>query len=718
MLPSAGRQTGISHALTVEHSLEAMKEDSVSVETLSPRTTSTEAPTTTKAADWTQASLELTRLLRRSGDGDRAAFAELYRRTHSRLFGVIVRLHRDRTRAEDVLQEVYVNIWRAARTFDAAQGQPLTWLFTIARNRAIDSLRRAETEPRIQSTNAVAGPGEEDSFYDAITAPAPGPLELLSRSSEARALAACMDRLEPLHRESLQLAYFDGLSHAEVAARMGQPVGTIKSWIRRAMPMLKDCLCAAEARSLPSTTDLVRSSRSSFEMTSIARVPGKVVLAGGGPPGYSLDCLLARPRRPEDFRSESKVLAELASRMVDTPHAILKCLSDAAMQLTGAHSAGVSILESDEEGERFHWRATSGHFAEHLDGTMPGDRSPCGLVLQQRATLFMMDPVQYFPEVAQLCRPVREVLLAPFYRNGAPVGTVWVVSHTAEKRFDGEDARLLETVARFGSTAAQVASQREALEKTNRDMAKQFDERQRAEQQASRLHLALAASHEQQRFVLDALAHELRGPLGAMSNAFALLERETSPGTNPKTLGVMTRQLAHMGHLVAELAQASRVEDDPSPQERLPMRSIVRRAFETASGAHELLRHEVALRLPNEELHVLGDETRLSQIVSNLLTNAAKYTPDGGSIDVTLSREGDDALLEVADNGIGIAPDMLPRIFDMFVQVDRQAARNDGGLGIGLAVVSRLVAQHHGSVVARSAGLGRGSSFTVRLPAV
>ena len=100
----------------------------------------------------------------------------------------------------------------------------------------------------------------------------------------------------------------------------------------------------------------------------------------------------------------------------------------------------------------------------------------------------------------------------------------------------------------------------------------------------------------------------------------------------------MTRQLAHMGHLVAELAQASRIEDDASPRDRVPMRSIVRRAFEMASGAHELRRHEVALCLPNEELYVLGDETHLSQIVSNLLTNAAKYTPDGGSIDVTLSR--------------------------------------------------------------------------------
>ena len=349
---------------------------------------------------------------------------------------------------------------------------------------------------------------------------------------------------------------------------------------------------------------------------------------------------------------------------------------------------------------------------------MPGKHSPCGAVLLQRATLFMMDPVQYFPDVAQLCRPVRELLLAPFYGDGAPVGTVWVVSHTAEKRFDGEDARLLETVARFGSTAAQVASQREALEKTNRNMAEQVDERQRAEQQASRLHLALAASHEQQGFVLDALAHELRGPLGAMSNAFALLEREGSAETNQKALGVMTRQLAHMGHLVAELAQASRIEDDASPRDRVPMRSIVRRAFEMASGGHELRRHEVALCLPNEELYVRGDETHLSQIVSNLLTNAAKYTPDGGSIDVTLSREGGDALLAVTDNGIGIAPDMLPRIFDMFVQVHRQGARSDGGLGIGLAVVSRLVARHHGSVVAKSAGLGRGSSFTVRLPAL
>ena len=688
----------------------------MSLETLSHQKTPPQAPATTKAAAWTRASLELSQLLRRAGEGDRDAFAELYRRTHSRLFGVIVRMHRDRARAEDVLQDAYVNIWRAAQTFDVAQGQPLTWLFSIARNRAIDSLRRAENEPQTRAMVHAIRMGGEDAVRDAIAAHAPGPLELLSRTGEARALAACMDRLEPLHRESLQLAYYDGLSHAEIAVRMRQPVGTIKAWIRRAMPVLRECLCPTENDWRPRTTDLACPPRSSCKMESIVRVPSEVVFAGGGPPGYSLDCLLARPRRPEDFRSESKVLADLAVRMVDTPHAILKCLSDAAMQLTGAHSAGVSILERDEDVERFHWRATSGHFAEHLGGTMPGDRSPCGVVLQQRSTLFMMDPVQYFPEVAQLCRPVRELLLAPFYRDGAPIGTVWVVSHTAEKRFDGEDARLLETVARFGSTAAQVASQREALEKTNRKMAEQIDERRRAEQQASRLHLALAASHEQQGFVLDALAHELRGPLSAMCNAFALLEREASAGTNQKALGVMTRQLAHMGHLVAELAQASRIEDDVSPPTRLPMRSIVHRAFEMASGALDDRHHNVALRLPNEELHVLGNETHFSQVVSNLLTNAAKYTPDGGRIDVTLSREGDDALLEIADNGIGIAPDMLPKIFDMFVQVDRQAVQNNGGLGIGLAVVSRLVAQHRGTVVVSSAGLGRGSRFVVRLP--
>src|SRR5678810_908518 len=139
-------------------------------------------------ADWTERSHDLSRLLARAGLGDRAAFATLYERTSSHLLAVVLRINRDRAQAEDILQEVYVNVWRAASSFDAAQSQPLTWLTSIARNRAIDSLRRGQTQPKLQTPSASASgnDAEEDDVYDTVADDSPGPLDLLSRATDAR----------------------------------------------------------------------------------------------------------------------------------------------------------------------------------------------------------------------------------------------------------------------------------------------------------------------------------------------------------------------------------------------------------------------------------------------------------------------------------------------------------------------------------------------------
>jgi len=190
--------------------------------------------------DWSERSKDLSQLLARAGLGDRAAFAALYDKTSSHLFAVVLRINRDRAQAEDILQEVYVNVWRAASGFDAAQAQPLTWLTSIARNRAIDSLRRAQTQPQLQT--AVANDDEETDVYDAVADETPGPLELLSRAADARALSHCMQGLTAQQRQSVALAFYDGLSHAEVAEKMRQPLGTVKSWVRRALMSLKSCL--------------------------------------------------------------------------------------------------------------------------------------------------------------------------------------------------------------------------------------------------------------------------------------------------------------------------------------------------------------------------------------------------------------------------------------------------------------------------------------------
>ncbi len=197
--------------------------------------------------DWPEKSHELAQLLARSGLGDRRSFAQLYERTSGHLLAVVLRIQRDRAQAEDLLQEVYVSVWKAAASFDAARSQPLTWLTHIARNRAIDSLRRAQAQPRLESTTRDDDDDRPDA-QETQADDAPGPLDLLGLASQKRELSACMEKLTPPQRQSVALAFFDGLSHAEVAAQLREPLGTVKSWVRRALSTLKGCLDRAVDR--------------------------------------------------------------------------------------------------------------------------------------------------------------------------------------------------------------------------------------------------------------------------------------------------------------------------------------------------------------------------------------------------------------------------------------------------------------------------------------
>lgn len=189
-----------------------------------------------------QTTPSLAELLSRVALGDQRAFRTLYDATAAHLLGVILRIQHDRALAEEALQEVYVNVWRAAQGFNPALAQPTTWLASIARNRAIDSLRRRQSEPATVSRHQ-AGPDEEETDSLAhLPSDAPGPLDLLEQASQAHALAHCMQALGGDQQRSLAMAYYEGLSHAEVATRLNQPLGTVKSWVRRGLQALKSCL--------------------------------------------------------------------------------------------------------------------------------------------------------------------------------------------------------------------------------------------------------------------------------------------------------------------------------------------------------------------------------------------------------------------------------------------------------------------------------------------
>lgn len=203
-------------------------------------------------SDWSERSHALAALLARVGLGDRAAFQALYRQTAPHLFAVVLRIQGNRSLAEDVLQDVYVNVWRAAQTFDAQRSQPLTWLGSIARHRAIDSLRRQQAQPDTVPLDGTAqgdaGGDEDRAPSPELPSPEPGPMELLERAASARALNDCMAGLRPEQQQGLALAFYQGLSHSEVADHLGQPLGTVKSWLRRGLLALRSCLDRAAER--------------------------------------------------------------------------------------------------------------------------------------------------------------------------------------------------------------------------------------------------------------------------------------------------------------------------------------------------------------------------------------------------------------------------------------------------------------------------------------
>nr|HET7858084.1 PAS domain-containing sensor histidine kinase [Caldimonas sp.] len=230
---------------------------------------------------------------------------------------------------------------------------------------------------------------------------------------------------------------------------------------------------------------------------------------------------------------------------------------------------------------------------------------------------------------------------------------------------------------------------------------------------------ALREADRRKDVFIATLAHELRNPLAPIGNAVEIMRLAGDEKTQVRAREMIDRQLHQLVHLVDDLLDVSRISQGKLElrRERIEVQAVLRSAVETSRPLIDAGRHELVIEPgPVPGIVVDGDLTRLTQVVANLLNNAAKYTPAGGRITLSTLRDGDDAVIRVSDTGIGIPADRLPEVFEMFAQVERSSARAQGGLGIGLALVKRLVEMHGGSVVAHSAGPGQGSSFEVRLP--
>jgi len=286
---------------------------------------------------------------------------------------------------------------------------------------------------------------------------------------------------------------------------------------------------------------------------------------------------------------------------------------------------------------------------------------------------------------------LRSYLAVPLSVRGKVLGVLTFVTAESGRHYTVEDLAVAEDLAH----RAAVALENARLYQEVREADRRKDE------------------------FLAVLGHELRNPLAPISNALHLLKM---PGAKPQVVEqareMMERQIQHMVRLVDDLLDVSRIVRGKVELrcEPLELSAVVARAVETVQPLLEAEGHKLSVELPVEPLCVQGDLVRLAQILGNLLHNAARYTERGGEIRIVAKRVGDQAALSVLDNGIGISPENLPRIWDMFAQADRRLKGSQGGMGIGLALVKGLVERHGGTVAARSAGLGQGSEFVITLP--
>src|SRR5581483_1011169 len=264
--------------------------------------------------------------------------------------------------------------------------------------------------------------------------------------------------------------------------------------------------------------------------------------------------------------------------------------------------------------------------------------------------------------------------------------------------------------------AALVSAVRSALRARSRQYQTRQHLAQRAEAEAK-----LRADDRRKDEFLAILAHELRNPLAPISNGLQLLRLDRNADAQTARLGeMMERQVANLKRLVDELLEVSRVTRGVVDLrcEQVELSALIRAATEASQPLLNARGHRLELDLPAEPVYLHADPVRLGQVVANVLNNAAKYTEPGGHIRLSASRKGGHAEIEVADNGIGIPPEDQQRIFDLFVRAGSSHERAQGGLGIGLTLAKQLVNLHNGSIEVHSEGHGRGSRFTVRLPAL
>ncbi|MEH2400054.1 hybrid sensor histidine kinase/response regulator [Nostoc sp.] len=423
--------------------------------------------------------------------------------------------------------------------------------------------------------------------------------------------------------------------------------------------------------------------------------------------------LSSRVPRTTDLKEENDALHTLARQLVEQPQILLKKLVKITTKLCRAESAGVSLLEVTPGGEDIcRWYTLAGMLEAYEQTATLYTCSYCGICLERQTPLLFSYPERYFTYLQELKPTIVECLVVPLLIANQPLGTIWIVSHDQHRQFDGEDLRLMKSLANFTAAALYSSNARQAAEESARreQAARAVSEAaQNAAEQANRLKDEFLA----------VLSHELRSPLNPILGWAKLLQtRKFDEAKTAYALATIERNAKLQSQLMEDLLDVSRILQNKLSLKisSIDLSAVIEVALDTVRLAAQAKSVQLKTKFEPNIGQVLGDPSRLQQVVWNLLSNAVKFTPSEGQVEIRLERVGTQAQIQVSDTGKGIDPEFLPHVFDYFRQADNTTTRTFGGLGLGLAIVRQIVELHGGTVQAESEGDEKGATFTVLLP--
>lgn len=432
--------------------------------------------------------------------------------------------------------------------------------------------------------------------------------------------------------------------------------------------------------------------------------------------------------RERILRAEAETLIEVARELaaeLDLQKLVQKIVA-AGLRLSGAEFGAFFYNVSREQGNSYHLSATAGAPREAFDRLRLNSAGLFGASFDNNDILRVDDirkdarfTLNAVPPGAQELLPLRSYLAAPVVsRSGQVLGGLFF-GHAEIGVFTGHAERHAQGLAAHAAIAIDNAQLYGRLKQELGERERAESALRESEEQLKRSEETLREADQRKDEFLATLAHELRNPLAPLRNGLEVMKlAHDQPQLIEQTREIMEREVQHMVRLIDDLLDVSRITQGRFElrKARLNLCAVLENAIETSQPLIESSGHKIEVDIPARPVFVDGDDTRLTQVFTNLLNNAAKYTPEGGIIRVALTVTDGEARVSVKDNGVGIPAGMLPHVFDMFTQVDRSLERTQGGLGIGLGIARRLVKMHGGHIEGHSAGRGAGSEFIVSLP--